>query len=101
MKRFLIALQFLTILPFSIKGKIEKEDFGRSLVYFPIVGLLLGFFLASIAYISLSLPPMVRSILILVVWMVITGGIHLDGFADTCDGFYGIRPREEILKIMR
>jgi adenosylcobinamide-GDP ribazoletransferase len=101
MKRFLIAIQFLTILPFNIKGRIGEEDFGKSLIYFPIVGLLLGLFLVSIAYISLSLPPMVRSILILVAWIVITGGIHLDGFADTCDGFYGTRPKEEILKIMR
>jgi len=101
MKRFLIALQFLTILPFNIKGKIEEKDFGRSLIYFPIVGLLLGLFLASIAYISALLPPLVTSVLILVAWTVITGGIHLDGFADTCDGFYGNRPKEDILKIMR
>jgi len=101
MKKFLIALQFLTILPFNIKGKIEEGDFGKSLAYFPIVGLLIGLFLASVAYISAFLPPLVVSILILIVWIVITGGIHLDGFADTCDGFYGGRPKEEILKIMR
>ena len=101
MKRFLIALQFLTILPFNIKGRIEEKDFGRSLIYFPIVGLLIGLFLASIAYISAFLPPLVRSILILVAWIVIAGGIHLDGFADTCDGFYGNRHKEDILKIMR
>ena len=101
MKRFLIALQFLTILPFNIKGKIEEKDFGRSLIYFPIVGLLIGLFLASIAYISAFLPSLVISVLILAAWMAITGGIHLDGFADTCDGFYGNRPKEDILKIMR
>lgn len=101
MKNFLIALQFLTTLPFNIKGKIEEKDFGKSLAYFPIVGLLIGFFLASIAYITVSLPPLVISILILAVWIAITGGIHLDGFADTCDGFYGRRSKEEVLKIMR
>jgi adenosylcobinamide-GDP ribazoletransferase len=101
MRRFLIALQFLTILPFNIKGKIEEKDFGRSLIYFPIAGLLIGLFLAGIAYISAFLPSLVVSVLILVAWMVITGGIHLDGFADTCDGFYGSRPKEDILKIMR
>ncbi len=101
MNRFLAALQFLTILPFNIKGKIEDEDLGGSLVYFPVVGLLLGLFLALIAYISSPIPPMVRSVLILGTWIVATGGIHLDGFADTCDGFYGTRPREEILRIMR
>jgi adenosylcobinamide-GDP ribazoletransferase len=100
-KRFLIALQFLTIIPVNIKGKISEEDFGRSLVYFPIVGLLLGLFLALIAFIAGPLPPLVRGSLILIAWIIITGGIHLDGFADTCDGFYGKRSREDILKIMR
>ncbi|MDP3791985.1 MAG: adenosylcobinamide-GDP ribazoletransferase [Candidatus Omnitrophota bacterium] len=99
--RFLIALQFLTILPVSIKGKIEDGDFGRSLVYFPVIGLLLGTLLAGIAFISTSFPPLVGSALILIVWVVITGAIHLDGFADTCDGFYGKRSKEDILKIMR
>ena len=101
MKRLLIALQFLTIIPFNIKGKIEGEDFGGSLVYFPIIGLLIGLFLAGITYISEFLPPLVTGVLILVAWMAITGGIHLDGFADTCDGFYGNRLKEDILKIMR
>ncbi len=101
MKIFLIALQFLTIIPFNIKERLEGKDFGSSLIYFPIVGVLLGFFLASVAYISAFLPPLVISALILVTWTVITGGIHLDGFADTCDGFYGNRSKEDILKIMR
>jgi len=100
-KRFLIALQFLTIIPVNIKGKINEEDFGRSLLCFPVVGFLLGLFLALIASIARGLPPLVRGILILIVWIIITGGIHLDGFADTCDGFYGRRSREDILKIMR
>jgi adenosylcobinamide-GDP ribazoletransferase len=101
MRRFLIALQFLTVLPFNIKGKIEEKDFGGSLVYFPIVGFLIGLFLVSAAYMSAFLPSLVRSVLILVAWVIITGGMHLDGFADTCDGFYGRRSKEEILKIMR
>jgi len=101
MKRFLVALQFLTILPFNIKGKVEDKDLGGSLIYFPIVGFLIGLFLVGIAYISGFLPSLVTSVLILAAWIAITGGIHLDGFADTCDGFYGNRSRKDILKIMR
>lgn len=101
MKRFLIALQFLTILPFNIKGKIEGEDLGRSLAYFPAAGLLIGLFLAGTACILAPLPGLVRGVLILAAWVAISGGIHLDGFADTCDGFYANLPREEVLKIMR
>jgi adenosylcobinamide-GDP ribazoletransferase len=101
MKRLLVALQFLTIIPFKIKGKVDDNDLGRSLIYFPIAGLLIGLFLAGIAYFSAPIPPLVTSALILIAWVVITGGIHLDGFADTCDGFYGNRPKEDILRIMR
>lgn len=101
MKRFLIALQFLTILPIKIKSEIKEENFGRSLVYFPIVGILIGLLLAVTAHILVFLPRMVLGAFILLISIIVTGGIHLDGFADTCDGFYGSKPKEKILEIMR
>jgi adenosylcobinamide-GDP ribazoletransferase len=101
MKIFLIALQFLTIIPVHIGGRIDEKDFGRSLLYFPVVGSLLGAFLAYMAFCLATLPPLVSSVLILIVWVVMTGAVHLDGFADTCDGFYAGRTREDILRIMR
>ena len=101
MKRFFIALQFLTILPIRIKPKIKDEDFGKSLAYFPMVGMLIGLILALSSFFFGFLPHTVSAILILVVAIVITGGMHLDGFADTCDALYGSKPRERILEIMR
>jgi len=101
LKTFLIALQFLTIIPVRISGKIDERDFGRSLLYFPQIGFLLGAFLASWAFILMPLPSPVRSVLILIAWIIITGAVHLDGLADTCDGFYAGRTREDILRIMR
>lgn len=98
--RFLIALQFLTILPIKIKKGIKKEDFGKSLIYFPMVGLLIGILLTITAFVFGFLPPQVTAVIILVISIIITGGIHLDGFADTCDGFYGSKPKEKILEIM-
>jgi adenosylcobinamide-GDP ribazoletransferase len=101
MQHFLIALQFLTIFPVKIKSQIENKSFGRSLAYFPVVGALVGLIAASISLVSHFLPYLVTMALILIILIVITGGIHLDGFADTCDGFYGSRPKEKILEIMR
>lgn len=101
MKRFLIALQFLTILPVKIKLEIEQSDFGKSLLYFPLIGMLIGTLLSLSLFLLGGLPRMVRAIFILIMPIIITGGIHLDGFADTCDGFYGARPKEVILQIMR
>ena len=101
MKSFLIALQFLTIFPVNIKGEIEGKDFGKSLLYFPVVGALIGLALVLALFLLKSLPILLIGALILILSIVITGGIHLDGFADACDGFYGNRPKEKILEIMR
>jgi adenosylcobinamide-GDP ribazoletransferase len=99
-KRFLIALQFLTILPIRIRAELAPEDFGKSPV-FPVVGLLIGLALAGAALLGHFLPQPVAAVLILILSIALTGGIHLDGFADTCDGFGGLRPKEKVLEIMR
>lgn len=101
MKKFLIALQFLTIFPVKVQSEIENKDFGASLLYFPLIGLLIGLLLAVSTFLFSCLPEFLKATLILLVSIIITGGIHLDGFADTCDGFYGNRPKEKILEIMR
>ncbi len=101
MKYFLLALQFLTILPIKIKSKVREKDFGRSLAYFPAVGALMGLTLAVLAGFFSFLPNMVLAALILIASIVISGGLHLDGFADTLDAFYGNRSKDEMLEIMR
>jgi len=101
MKNFLIALQFLTILPIKIKSDIKEKDFGRSIAYFPIVGMLIGLTLAASSFLFSFLPHPVAAAVILGISAAITGGIHLDGLADTSDGFYGGKTKEKILEIMR
>ena len=101
MIHFLIALQFLTIFPVKIKKEIKNEDFGKSLIYFPLTGLIIGSVLSLTFLVFNFLPVQVTGALILLISIIITGGIHLDGFADTCDGFYGSNPKEKTLQIMR
>jgi len=101
LKRFLLALQFLTIFGLKTKLKITEENLGRSLIYFPIVGLFIGLFLVLVSSIFGFLPHLVKIALILIVYIIITGAIHLDGFIDTCDGLYAGKSKEEILAIMR
>ncbi|MCK5580143.1 MAG: adenosylcobinamide-GDP ribazoletransferase [Candidatus Omnitrophica bacterium] len=101
MKYFLIALQFLTIIPVQIKSRITSTDYTKSLLYFPVVGILIGAVTVSIMHIFMPLSHMVAAAVALIVSVVITGALHLDGFADTCDGFYGNRTKEEILRIMK
>ena len=101
MKNFLIALQFLTIFPIKINGELKEEDFGKSLTYFPIVGAVIGLVLVLSVFILKFLPIHVESALILIISVFTCGGMHLDGFIDTCDGFYGNNPPKRILEIMK
>jgi adenosylcobinamide-GDP ribazoletransferase len=97
---FLAALQFLTSLP--VKRDISPEQLGRATVWFPLVGLLLGLVLAALDWLlEPVLPGAAVNALLIVVLVALTGALHLDGLADTCDGMAGYRTREERLEVMR
>jgi adenosylcobinamide-GDP ribazoletransferase len=96
----LAALQFLTLLP--IKRSFTSEQIGRSTAYFPLVGIIIGLILAGLNYVfNLLLPPSVVNALLVVTLAVLSGGLHLDGLADTMDGIAGHRTPEQRLEIMR
>ena len=100
MKRFLTALRFLTIIPVRTKNAAE-QDYAKSTVFFPVVGLFIGLLLALFnAVISGIMPQLPASVFILIFWVFITGALHLDGLADTFDGFYSGGDKEKILKVM-
>lgn len=99
--RFLAALQFLTIVPVP-RRQVAAEEIGRSLGYFPLVGLLLGLFLAVLDWsLGLILPSALVNALLIVALVVLTGAMHLDGVIDTCDGLAGHRTPEARRELMR
>lgn len=98
----LIALQFLTRLPVRLRSEPDADAIGRSLLYYPLVGLLIGVLLAASAWLLGDVPVFLRAALLLVVWVVVTGALHLDGLADTVDGWAGGRgDRERTLTLMK
>ena len=99
-KPLLISLQFLTVIPVKVRNPQEK-DFGRSLGYFPLTGCLIGALLGGLAAALHFLPSMVAAAILTATSVWLTGGIHLDGFADTCDGLYGKKNKDRSLEIMR
>lgn len=102
MKPFLAALRFLTILPVPYGGEDETELLARSVPYFPVVGLLIGLVVASLdAALMRIFPPMLSGMLVVIAMIVVSGGLHIDGLADTADGFFSSRPKERMLEIMR
>jgi adenosylcobinamide-GDP ribazoletransferase len=102
MKRFIAALQFLTILPLPGGVNPGERVLGGSLPFFPVVGLLIG---AAIAladwWLGRVFPIGVASVVTVILLIAVSGGLHIDGLADTADGFFSARPRERILAIMK
>ena len=97
----LTALRFLTRIPVGEYPKDERR-LGRSLAYFPIVGLILGGILVLVNWgFSIILAPLVADALTIVALVILTGALHIDGFVDTIDGLAGGKIKEEILRIMR
>jgi len=100
MKSFLIALQFLTSIPFRLKN-IKQKELPGSVTYYPLVGLLIGVLLV-LAFFGLDkiFSSLIASLLVVGVYILLTGALHLDGFSDTVDGLYGGRTKEDVLRIM-
>lgn len=89
MRPFLIAVQFLTRCPVRLTGDLEEKDLGRSLLYYPLVGLLIGGLLVACAWLLRGVAPPLAAALILAWWVIMTGALHLDGLADTVDAWAG------------
>ncbi len=106
-REFLAALQFLSILSLPGTRQLFREDVIGSRVivggaYFPFVGLILALLLGLLALLTTPfLPPLVVAALLVIAQVVLTGGLHLDGLMDSCDGLFGGKSREQRLEIMR
>lgn len=98
----LIALQFLTRLPVSLPGIPTPEQVGRSLLWYPLVGLLLGLLLWGAHLLLGQASAVLQAAIILALWVGLSGGLHLDGLADTADAWVGgFADRERTLAIMK
>lgn len=99
---FLIAVQFLTRLPVTIRQTVETVNIARAMAYFPLIGLLIGIAAAVIhTLLSYVLAHQVCDLAAIALMVILTGNMHGDGLMDTADGIYSGRPRERILEIMR
>ena len=108
MKGFLLLLSFMTRIPMP-KTDYDEEKLGKSMKYFPVVGIIIGFILLffciifnfilkNISY-SAILPLMI--IVVILTDLITTGALHLDGLADTFDGIFSYRSKHKMLEIMK
>jgi adenosylcobinamide-GDP ribazoletransferase len=100
MRGLLVACRYLTVLP--LPRAAEVGDLGRAAGWLPVVGLLVALVLVAGWWLAhQALPPLVAAVLVVALWAALTGGLHLDGLADTLDGLGGGWSRAESLAIMR
>jgi len=102
MNGLLLAISFLTIVPVYGNPQAGEKDMAYSLYFYPLTGLLIGLLLVAAACLAeiLSLG-WAGDAVIIVVWIIITGALHLDGLMDSADGLFSGREREKKLEIMR
>jgi len=96
------ALRFLTLLPLPGRLGSSEAELAHAAPFFPLVGLLLGCIAAPAAQILFHLlPPLPAAVLLTFLLLAFSGGLHLDGLADTADGFFSARSSERMLEIMK
>ncbi len=102
MRKFLLAISFLTVIPAYGNRLADDKEMAGSLAFYPLVGFIIGALLAAVAYLChwLSLG-MGGTALVIVFWIILTGGLHMDGLMDTADGMFSGKERERKLEIMR
>jgi len=99
---FLVALSFLTVFPSTWNKAPSQREISDSRAYFPVVGWLIGLLLLGLERGGRELFPVYLTGALLVVFLVvITRGLHLDGFMDVCDGLFGGYTPERRLEIMK
>ncbi len=100
--RFFYAWLFLTKLPAPPLPKATKEDWGRIAPFFVLIGFIIGGILYFVAKLltGSNLPILFSSLLIVLLWVLITGGLHLDGVFDTFDGI-GCKEKERKIEALK
>jgi adenosylcobinamide-GDP ribazoletransferase len=99
---FLLALQFLTRLRLPVEVEYAPDAMRDSPRWYPAAGVVVGVICGVIYWGAAGLfTPVLAALLAVAAGVIVTGGLHEDGFADACDGLGGNRPRERVLEIMR
>jgi adenosylcobinamide-GDP ribazoletransferase len=102
MKSLWIAFDLLTILPFPASKDRQAGDSGRSAGWYSLVGLCVGGLVAgAFVFLRMYFPQSISAALSLVFWVLLTGGLHLDGLADCFDGMFHASHPEHRLQIMK
>ncbi len=101
MKYLISALTLLTTFPVPARWSLPTTNLGKSLAWFPLIGAALGIILAlALHFLRNIFSDLIAPALVLALWAMLTGALHLEGLADSGDGLLSTAPREKRLEIM-
>lgn len=101
-QNMLLLFQLLTRVPINKALPCEENDFRRASNFFPIVGLFIGIIQYILCYfLDTAVTAYVMALIVALAEIILTGGFHVDGFADTCDGFFAYKGKDRIISIMK
>ncbi|QGU94415.1 adenosylcobinamide-GDP ribazoletransferase [Clostridium bovifaecis] len=99
---FLLMLQFFTRLPINLNLTCEKENFKRGTMFFPLIGLTTGFIQWITYFLAIKvLPDSTTALFVLLIGILVTGALHIDGLGDVFDGFFAFKGKDKIIEIMK
>lgn len=103
MNSFLLILTFFTRIKVNKEIQYSEYEFKKGINKLPLVGIIIGGILFILSYILdyISTHSTVKGIVVFILYILITGAIHIDGFSDTLDGIYSNKDKDEMLKIMK
>lgn len=99
----ILVFQFFSVLPLSVEVPMKRQNIERAIRLFPVLGLFFGLNYAGIGYLLQSCTSISNLLIAFVIWLlgiVLTGGIHLDGWLDMMDAFFSYRDPKRRLEIM-
>ncbi|KMY52031.1 adenosylcobinamide-GDP ribazoletransferase [Peribacillus loiseleuriae] len=100
---YLINLQFFTAIPVKKQLPMDEPFIRRAVQTFPLAGLTLGLLVSGSLYVLIEWTPLSLLVISFVVWLltiILTGGLHLDGWMDASDAFFSYQDKEKRLEIM-
>ena len=100
-RSLILMFQFMTRLPIPIEIEMDKETISKGILFLPLVGMVVGAISWIVYYLLSFINTDVASLGAVIANVAATGGLHIDGLSDTCDGFFSARSRERILEIMK
>jgi adenosylcobinamide-GDP ribazoletransferase len=103
-KGLIMSIQFFTSIPIPYEVPMDRIHIEKAIKMFPLLGILQGIFYAFLLYGLVNWTPFSPLAAAFFVWLsliVLTGGLHLDGWMDASDAFFSYRDKQKRLEIMK